>query len=190
MMTKIPESNFHTGAPDDLHMEIMDTRVRQVWQVLEPVARDEFQRLVLSPPFVKIGVGRGAMDGSYFRRSPGAETDGPMETMEYAGYLFSLCARPVGEPELPAGPEGPRRLLVDKHHTVIYRAGSPVRSIEVPDTSRYVQVIEGGSEKTPLALPDGWTLHEEKAEEERIYHLPAPCTVFFFANGDSYQGPV
>ena len=30
----------------------------------------------------------------------------------------------------------------------------------------------------------------EKAEEEQTLHLPAPCTVFFFPHGDSYQGPV
>ena len=40
-MTKIPESNHHTGDPRDLHMEIMDTPSRQVWQVMGPVTRDD-----------------------------------------------------------------------------------------------------------------------------------------------------
>ncbi len=58
-----------------------------------------------------------------------------------------------------------------------------------PPFVEIVHVIEGGSGRADLALRDGWTQREERAEEERTLHLPAPCTVFFFRNGDSYQGP-
>jgi len=146
----------------DLHMEIIDTSTREVWQGLQPTTGDEYRALELEPPFSGVGIGRGAMDESYFRRSPGADADGPMRTMRIGERVFSLCARPLGA-ATPAGEKGPRQ---------------------------YVHTIDGGPDKEALLLPDGWLVRSVEIDETWTVDLPAPTTAFFFRNGDSFQGPL
>lgn len=172
---------------DRPHMEIMDTREVKVWQAMSAVTREEYQALAIEPPYLKLGVGLAAMDSAYFRRSPGAAADGPMEARELFGYSWRYCARPQGAPELVAGPEGPRKLRVDKHHVLLYRAGRELSYLVLPDGTEHVHVISG---EAPLVLPEGWELRSEHLDHELKIELPAPATVFFFPNGDSYQGPV
>ena len=187
----IPPENSIVEAKNGLHMEILDTSTRQVWQALEPATREDYDALELEPPFIKVGIGSGAMDESYFRRSPGAAADGPMKTLELGGHTWSYCARPleVAQPELiqPAGEPGPRRIRVDKHHSLVFHAGRSLQLIRIPDFTEYVHTIAGNG---PLQLPDGWTLREIEVREKLTVHLPAPATAFFFPNRDSFQGPV
>ena len=183
-----PRANFIRESRD-LHIEIIDTNTRQVWQALDPSTRERFQKLVVEPPLAKVGIGRGAMDRSYFRRSPDATEDGPMLTREVDGHVFSLCARPEGM-TLPGGPKGPRQVTVHKHHAVIYLAGRALDWMCLPDGSEYVHVIDGGPDKDALVLPAGWTTRTEALTRELAIDLPCPGTVFFFANGDSFQGPI
>jgi hypothetical protein len=51
-------------------------------------------------------------------------------------------------------------------------------------------MVEGGPEKPPLALPDGWALSEVALEADWIVRLPSPTAVFLFPDRDSYQGPI
>lgn len=186
---EIPEGN-HLVDPDEPHAEVIEIGTQRVWQTRLPITRDAFHALTLEPGLAKIGIGLAAMDGHYFRRSPGAREDGPVETRTIDGRVWVHCAKPASAPSLPAGPEGPRLLTVDKHHSLIFRAGREIEWLRLPDGRAYVHVIEGGSDKAPLGLPDGWTLSTEVLSEERTIHLPHPTTVFFFPNGDSYQGPI
>jgi hypothetical protein len=169
--------------PRSLHMEILDTSTREVWQTLQPVKREDYDALELERRFIKVGIGRGAMDESWFRRSPGAKADGAMKTLEIGGHTWSFCARP--EPATSEGSD-PRRLSVDKHHTLVFHPGRVLPVIRLPDGSEYVHTIDAGR---PLELPDGFTRREIELGEKRIVDLPAPTIVFFFANGDSFQGP-
>ena len=137
-----------------------------------------------------MGIGVGAMDEHWFARSPGADEDGPMKLREIGGHRFGLCARPASAPTQPEGPGGPRLLLVEKHHVILFAAGREVPVPLHPDGGRFVHVIEGGKGKAPLALPAGWKLDTVKLTEDRVFRLPVPTTVFFFPNGDSYQGPL
>jgi hypothetical protein len=115
-----------------------------------------------------------------------------MQEHEIGDRRFALCARPASSPALPAGPDGPRQLLVEKHHVLLYRGGRRVPVLHVPgaDGGDFVHVVEGGPDKPPLALPEGWTLSELTLEADRIVRLPTPTTVFFFPNRDSFQGPI
>jgi hypothetical protein len=81
-------------------------------------------------------------------------------------------------------------LKVEKHHTLIYRAGRSVDEISQPDVSEYIHVIDGGSDKAPLALPDGWKLRTMEIATELVVELPAPAVAWFFPNRDSFQGPL
>jgi hypothetical protein len=186
----IGEGNFLVD-PAEPHMEVLDTQTREVWQSRLPVSRDEYDAMVIDAPLIKIGIGCAAMDAHYFRRSPGAAHDGPVRLREISGRVFLFCAMPdAAGPTRPFGPEGPSQLIVNKFHTVHYGDERPLQWIRLPDGRDFVHVIEGGPDKAPLALPEGWIQRREHLNRPLTIHLPAPTTVFFFRNGDSYQGPV
>jgi hypothetical protein len=174
----------------ELHGEVLDPGTGSVWQSLEPITREDYQALPLEPGWLRVGVGRGAMDEHWFARSPGKGEDGPLELLEIGGRCFGLCARPASKPLQPAGPGGPRMLLVDKHHVLRFLSGRQVPVLLDPDGHRFVHVIEGGEDKARLALPDGWRLERVSLVNDWVLELPHPTTVFFFPNGDSFQGPV
>lgn len=175
--------------PRETHMEILDLSTRQVWQSLLPVSLEDCEAMELEAPFTKIGAGRAAMDAHGFRRSPGAGADGPMARREFAGRAFAFCAMPA-EDRGQTGPAGPRQLLVDKHHSLLFRAGRSVDFLRLPDRSELVHVIAAEEGAPPLKIPEGWTRETVLLDADYVVQLPCPTTVFFFPNGDSFQGPV
>lgn len=172
------------------HMEVLELSTRQVWQSLGPISLEDANALELEPGWVKVGVGTGAMGEHWFERSPGTPDEGPMEERSIGGRQFVFCARPVGQPSLPDGSEGPRQMCVDKYHVLRYFGGTRVQLLRLPDERDFVHVVEGGPEKPSLALPEGWLLRDVLLEEDWVVKLPAPATVFFFPNRDSFQGPI
>jgi hypothetical protein len=175
-------------------VEVLDPATQSVWQSIRPIAPDVWEAVELEPPWVTLrfgpGVPIGAMDEHWFDRSPGAEVDGPTDEQEIGGHRFAFCARPLTQPELPGGPEGPRQLLIDKHHGLLFHAGRRIEILTLPDGRHFVHTIEGGAGKPPLALPEGWHLGFVELVRDWVVRLPAPTTVFLFPNGDSFQGPV
>jgi hypothetical protein len=174
----------------ELHGEVLDPSTGNVWQSLEPITREEYQALPLETGWLRVGVGIGAMDEHWFARSPGAEENGALQLCEIGGRGFGLCARPACAPTQPAGPGGPRLLLVQKHHVIRFVAAREVPVLLHPNGERVVHVIEGGQGKAPLELPQAWKLESVKLAEDWVLELPTPTSVFFFPNGDSYQGPL
>ncbi len=174
----------------ELHGEFLDPSTGNVWQSLEPISREDYQELPIEPGWLRVGIGRAAMDEHWFARSPGKEEDGPMELLEIGERRFGLCARPASALSQSFNPDGPRRVLVDKYHVVRFLSGRQVPVLCDPDGARFVHVIEGGEGKASLAVPDGWKLECVELTEDWVLQLPSPTTVFFFANGDSYQGPL
>jgi len=186
-----------------LHGELLDLETGYVWQTHRPIDRTAYHALDLPKTLIKVGVGVGVMDEHYFRRSPGAEIDGPVATREIAGHLFIHCANPPkGGPETPLGPD-PKLLRVEKHHSLIFHAGREVSVIRDESGRDFVQVIpssregdgilqDGAPEKgaAELPLPDGWSVRTEKLDTQTTIHLPNPTEAWFFASGASYQGPV
>lgn len=185
----LPRQN-HPEDPGELHSELIELATGQVWQSCQPISREEFAALELEDGWRRVGVGRGAMDAHCFLRSPGAEADGPVRIREIAGRDYLHCARPASAPELPAGPAGPTRLQVDKHHVVVYWAGRTVDWLTLPDGSEFVHVVAAEPDAPALALPAGWKIETRRVEREWVLRLPTPTTVFFFPNGDSFQGPL
>lgn len=187
----IPIENFHPIEPG-LHMEIMDTGTRMVWQAMDSVSQEDYEALVVEAPYRKTGI--GALSGycSYFRKSPNADQEGPMETLELGGYSWSRCAQPAGTPRFPAGPEGPTLIEVNKHHTIVYAAGSELFCLESAEGETYVQVV-GGAAVEELSIPDGWSRFSVKLEKETSVELPCPTSALFFSAQPellSFQGPV
>ena len=186
-----------------LHAELLDLETGKVWQSHRPISRDAYKSLEPPGKLIKVGIGTGVMDEHYFRRSPGAEADGPIAACEIADHLFIHCANPPkGGPETPVG-DDPKLMRVDKHQSLIFEAGREVLVIRQADGRDFVQVIaaspggggllqdedvpKGGSD---IPLPDGWSLRTEKLAARTTIHLPNPTEAWFFANGSSFQGPV
>jgi len=172
------------------HGEILDSSSGNVWQSIGPIARRDYEALPLEPGWLGLGIGTGAMDEHWFTRSPGAAADGPLQQREIGGHRFGLCARPLSAPTRSEGRTGPLHVSVEKHHVLRFAAGCAVAVLEHPDGRRFVHVIEGGAGKAPLPLPDGWRVEMLPLAGDWVVELPTPTTVFFFANGDSYQGPL
>ncbi len=192
-----PELPAHNVLVDcrELHAELLDLETGTVWQSHRPISREEYAALELPEKLVRVGIGAGVMDEHYFRRSPGAEADGPVAEREIGGHLFIHCANPPkGGPETPVG-DDPKLMRVDKHHSLVFDAGRELLVIRA-DGCDFVQVIAaspggGGLLQTvDLRLPEGWSLRTEKLESRTTIHLPNPTQAWFFANGASFQGPV
>lgn len=189
--TGLPIDNFHPAEPG-LHMEILDTRSMQVWQVMNNVTRDEYKAVEVDDVYRKVGVGALAAHSSFFRRSPGAESDGPMRTLELGGHRWSLCAIP-GVPSMPAEPDGPRLVSVDKHHSLVYAEGTELRYLESPEGETYLHVVGTGKNTDSLQIPSGWAFGTLRLAEQTIIDLPCPTSAFFFQTAEgleSDQGPV
>jgi hypothetical protein len=190
--TGIPIENFHPIEPG-LHMEIIDTKTMQVWQTMANVTLEDDRTLTLEDPYRKAGIGALAGYCSYFRRSPDAEVSGPMQTMELGGHRWSHCAIPGGPPSFPAGPDGPRLMAVNKHHSIVYAAGTDLRYLESPTGEIYVHVIDGHQGTKDLLIPEKWFFGTIRLERETTVELPCPTSVFFFTatqGTESYQGPI
>jgi len=114
----------------DLHGEVLDPSTGNVWQSLEPITHEAYQALPLEPGWRRVGIGRAAMNEHWFTRSPGREQDGPMQLLEIGGRRFGLCARPASAQSQPVGSDGPRMLLVDKHHVVRFVGARQVPVLE------------------------------------------------------------
>jgi hypothetical protein len=166
--------------------EIIDLTTREVWQDRNPTPRAWWNELSLEAPLLKAGYGAGNMDRMWFRRSPDAEVDGPVREREIAGRQFFCCARAPGD----MGQGNPRRLMVDKHHTLLYQAGREVQILTTAEGKDFVLVVDGVPDAPAPALPEGWRVRGIKLEEDWIVELPAPTETYWFEGMISYQGPV
>lgn len=174
------------ASPRESRGEIIDLATREVWQDWNPTPRSWWDGLALEAPLAKAGYGSGSMDRMWFRRSPGSEADGPVREREIAGRRFFCCAR---APE-DIGEGNPRRMLVDKHHTLVYAAGREVRILTTADGKSFVLVVDGAPGAPAPELPDGWQVHDVHIDADWVVELPAPTETYWFEGMISYQGPI
>ena len=185
---------------DQPHAEVVDPTTQEVWQTLDVCDREALAALDLPEPLRPVGSGTGAMDEHWFDRSPGASNDGPMRVRDFAGHAWGHCAKPAALPAKPFGENGPTEMMVDKHHALRFADGRRVPVLRTPEGDLFVHVIAGGPDSTiglagsgasgELVVPDGCTLGEVALEKDWVLRLPHPTRVFFFASGDSFQGPI
>ena len=171
-------------------MELMELESQTVWQSRLTVPAELYRTFPLEEGWAKVALGVAAMDTHWFRRSPGAEEDGPVVQRQCGGYEFFFCAKPGGEAETPFGPDGPRRLAVEKHHSLLYRSGRSLDFLLDPAGQALVRVITAPPGSAALEVPEGFEARRLELRRDYRVDLPCPATVYFFPNGDSYQGPV
>jgi hypothetical protein len=176
--------------PREPHVELLDTVTNDVWMSLEPVSPERNRALRVDLPLLRIAQWTGAMDRSTYHRSPGADADGPLETRDFDGILFVRTARPDFPAPDPA-PGYPHRVEVAKHQTIEFDAGREVLVLTLPHGETFLHVIEPpADDERERSLPPGWTVEARRLNEPLVVRLPEVTTVFFWPNGESFQGPV
>ncbi len=186
----LPESNCQIE-PRGLQMELMETTTRDVWLSASPVTMEFYKELTVQTPWIKLGIANGGMDSAGFRRSPGAEADGPLDVREFGGHRFIFVARP-DKPVLPTVPGGPTKLVVHKHHTVGFIAGTKLRVLEDASGARFVEASRGRGAADPslLKLEEGMRITEIELSQPWTVDIPAPASVYFFPTIDVFHGPI
>lgn len=176
----------------DWFAEIRQNNTGEVWLCQRPITMEVFAKLQLPEGFSRTGVGRAAHDAAYFRRSPGAEVDGPLETLEIDGWTFSRVAKPG---MLESGFIDVIVLPVYKYHIVQFNAGRTIEILTMEDGQDYVPNVtelSGMFHKTTKerVLPKGWTVRKETLHQDLIVEIPCPARVCFFKSGHGFHGPV
>ena len=171
--------------PREPRCEFLDTATREVWQAFKPVPRDWYDTVELEANLIRVGYASGYFDRAWFRRSPDADRDGPVRTRTIDGRAFFYCAGPP----LDGATGDPKRMFVDKYHSVAFDADRVLPILRDPAGRAFLPMVEAPA-GTPLPkLPDGWRLIEIRLTEEWIVALPAPTETYWFKGALSFQGP-
>jgi len=190
--------NWTIGA-GTLHLEIMHLATGSVWLAQQEVSPERAAALAMPEGFVASGIGCAVADLAFFARSPGADADGPLETLDVDGLRFARVASP-GTPE--PGFEGLLVLPVYKHHRVLYSAGRTIEVMDCGDGFDYVPLTAKarrvGADPAraprppkPRLLPEGWSVRQVHLDSDLVVDLPCPTrAAFFWSSGDSFQGPI
>ena len=190
--------NWTHGA-GTIHGELMQPETGAVWLVHQAITPGRYEALTIPEGFLKSGIGESVADLAYFRRSPGAAFDGPLETLDIDGLRFARVARPgVPEPRL----RGVIVIPVYKYHRILYAAGRTIEIMDGGDGWDYVPLManatmpgvrppERNAGAQPRVLPEGWSSRSITLSHDLVVELPCPTRVTIFPRtGDSFQGPV
>ena len=182
----LPPRN-RTLAPRELHLELMDPRSFDVWLCQSPVTAAQVKAFKPEAPYLKSGAAHAAMDAAWFLRSPGAACEGELESRSIGGLEFVRVARPLGFKGLAPG-ASPTRVEVDKHHVLRFAAGRALMFAKIGDNWFVQQTVRSDGEA--FAPPADWMMRLVLLNRDWEVRLPAPATVWFFRNLDSFAGPV
>ena len=181
----------------EFYGEIMDDKTFGVWLSTQPITPDEYASLEIPDGFRKSGVGRSQHDAAFFSRSPHADIDGPVDTIQVGTRTFACVARP-GAPE--PGFDGVTVLPVFKTHRVLFEAGRTLELIDTNDndprgSTLLPQAVDTHLRRKrdnsiPRQMPHGWTTRFITLSETLVVDIPCPARVAIFKNGDIYHGPV
>lgn len=181
----------------EFYGELMDDNTFGVWLSTQPITPEEYATLDVPDGFKKSGVGRSQHDAAFFSRSPHAEVDGPVDTIQVGTRTFACVARP-GSPE--PGFEGVTVLPVNKSHRVLFDAGRTLELIDTNDgdsrgSTLLPQAVDTHIHRRrenpiPRQLPAGWTTRFITLTDTLVIDIPRPARVAIFKNGDIYHGPV
>jgi len=191
-------TNNWTAGGLEHYCEIRNDQTGEVWLCQQPISHKEFQSLQLPNEFSRVGIGRSAHDAAYFRRSPDATEDSPVEIMKVGDRFFSKVARP-GALEQKYMKQGYRNFIllpVYKYHKVMFKAGRTIEILTMEDGKDYVpnatelNVILGNQPVKKRILPEDWSIRKITLEEGLILEIPCPARVCFFKSGYGFHGPV
>ena len=70
--------------------ELIDTAMREVWQTLAPITREQYDALDTPEGWHRVGLGSGAKDEHWFRRRLGSKPPGDLSLRRLSGVARGL----------------------------------------------------------------------------------------------------
>ncbi len=173
-----------------LRFELMETATRRVFLCQTEATAAEVESFEPPDGFGHALVGAARADMAFFARSPGANHDGPVETLELNGRRFSYVARPIGVDALASGAVD---MTIDKHHAMLYRAGRTIDLLDFGDGT--VATPAWGSSDPSAVLTDGtldasWTLRRVRLTDDLLATIPNPARVIVLDRTFGFHGPI
>lgn len=173
-----------------LRFELIEAETQRVLICQSEVTAVELAAFETPDGYRNALVGDARADMAYFARSPGAESDGPVETIELGGRRFSYVARPAGFETLASGAI---EMTIDKHHSMLYRAGRTLDVLDFGDGT--VATPAWGSRDPSVAvtgdmLEPSWTLRQVRLTDDLLTTIPNPAQVIVLDRAFGFHGPV
>ena len=176
-----------------LRMEFID-RSGQVWLCHEPVSQERARALSL-PDGASLALPGGLVaDAAHFSRSPLADVDGPLDTMEVDGLRFSFVARPLANERMARATV----LSIDKHHTMLHASGQSIDVLDFGDgtfappawSAPNDTPNRSDADRSELDLPDQWHLRTAELTSDLVAVIPNPAKVVILDDGSGFHGPL
>lgn len=175
---------------DGLRFELIEADTRRVFICQTEVADAELAAFEPPDGFGHALAGLAVADMAFFARSPGADHDGPVETVELGGRRFAHVARPVGFDTLASGAV---EMTIDKHHAMLYRAGRTLDVLDFGDGTVATPAwgsTDPSAEVTADMLDDSWTLRRVRLTDDLLTTIPNPARVIVLDRAFGFHGPV
>ena len=175
---------------DGLRFELIEAATGRVLLSQESATATEIASFEAPEGFGHALAGEAVADMAFFARSPGAEQDGPVETVELGGRRFSYIARPARFETLA---QGATEMTIDKHHAMLYRAGRTLDVLDFGDGT--VATPAWGSTDPAAALTDAmldrsWRLRRVRLTDDLLTTIPNPARVIVLDRAFGFHGPV
>jgi|APCry1669188879_1035177.scaffolds.fasta_scaffold00042_13 hypothetical protein len=184
----IAPQNVTQDASTGMRAEVFELATGAVWLCQQAMTEAEFAALEPAPGFIKVGIGRSAMDVAWFRRSPGAAADGPLETRAMGGRTFARVAKPLDFRGFNPGTQA-TLFQVEKHHVLGYHAGKTLQLVRMPD-GQFLVPQTLSAQGDCKGVPPGGEFVEVTLQTPWSVVLPCPTSVYFFNDLSSFCGPI
>jgi len=180
--------NWTLGA--GLRFELMEVDTRRVFICQTEVTATEVESFEPPDGFTQALVGATCADMAFFARSPGADHDGRVHTVDMNGKCFSYVAKPIG---FDMSASGAVEMVIDKHHSMLYRAGRTLDLLDLGDGT--VATPAWGSTDSSVAitdgmLEDGWKLRRVRLTDDLLTTIPNPARVIVLDQAFGFHGPI
>jgi len=176
-----------------LRVEIIDTATRAVWLCHAPVTYKRARSLPLPKGFSLSGIAHAVADLAYFGRSPGADTEGALDTIEVDGLRFAFVARPVGFDTITHDGVDTSVMTIDKHHTMLYAASRTIEVLDFGDGTVATPAWQSPrppTDRHERVLPAGWSVRDVVLDDDLIAAIPNPARVAVLSDGAGFHGPL
>ena len=175
---------------DGLRFELIEARTRRVFICQAEVTATELADFEPPEGFGHALAGAARADMAFFARSPGADTDGPVEAVELGGRRFSYVARPIRFDTLASGAT---EITIDKHHAMLYRSGRTLDALDLGDGTVATPAWGSADPAAPVndAMLDGsWRLRRVRLTDDLLTTIPNPARGIVLDRAFGFHGPV
>lgn len=185
-----PEWSDNWTIGPGVRFELLETATGKVFLCQDAVTEEELAAFERPDGFTQALVGEARADLAYFARSPRSAEDGPLETIELGGRRFGFVARPAGMKALDSGATD---MTIDKHHSVLFRAGRTIDVLDFGDGT--VAIPAWGSPDPDVSLTDttlapGWALRRIQLVDDLVAVVPHPSQVIVLDKRFGFHGPI